>query len=230
LCAFVAVSATNDTNFGKGRTSEGFGVDATVAGRRKRGYYVAHLREPWRPGADNLAVRVERLEWCTALPAGCQYMEPDEMNLDPTWHLDLDVPLNDGTSVIVQRFRCWDESQQKQATGVELAELFEAYTADYGADIAPHLAPPPDGGMANFELAQQIAAAPVGGFVGEQSLCPDAMAGPLRYVHEDAPVLLLQTVTDGDGTTLDATELIGLEGVQFTGGAPVFSFYAGFYS
>ncbi len=194
------------------------------------GYYVARLLEPWIPGADSLAIRVERLELCTVLPDGCEYMEADEMNVDPTWQLDLDVPLDGTTTVIVQGFRCWDESQQKQATGAELADLFEAYTADYATVFAPRLAPPPDGGTANWELAQQVAASPAGGFVGEQSLCPDALAGPLRYVHEDAPVLLMQTVTDGDGGTLDATELVGLDGVQFTDGVPVFYYYAGFYS
>ena len=56
------------------------------------------------------------------------------------------------------------------------------------------------------------------------------MAGPLRYVHEDAPVLLLQTVTDWDGGPLDATDLVQLNGVQFTDGVPLFYFYAGFYS
>ncbi len=55
------------------------------------------------------------------------------------------------------------------------------------------------------------------------------LAGPLRYVHEDAPVLLLQTVTDWDGGPLGATDLVRLGGVQYTAGVPIFYFYAGFY-
>ncbi len=192
------------------------------------GYYVASLREPWTPEQpDVLAVRVERLDWCTDLPDGCAQMEPDEMNIDPSWHLDLDVPLDGTTDVIVQGFRCWNDDQQKQATGTELRELFEAYTADYTALIAPQLT----GTTADWEVANAVAAAPSGGFVGEESICgPDSLAGVLRYVHDPAPVLLLQTVTDWDGGPLDATDLVQLDGVQYTDGTPVFYFYAGFYS
>jgi len=101
-----------------------------------------------------------------------------------------------------------------------------AYTTDYRTVVAPKLGAP----TAGWDVAQEIAAAPEGGFVGEQAFCPDGGAGPLRYVHEDAPVLLLQTVTDWDGGELDATDLVRLNGVQFTDGVPLFYFYAGFYS
>ena len=201
------------------------------------GYYVASVIEPWDPSnPDELSVRIERLELCTDLPDGCDNMDdPTEMNLDPAWQLDLDVPLDATTDVIVAGFACWgtgDERtrEQKQATGVELADLFTAYTADYDVAIRPDLA----GGPGDYELAQQVAASPTGGFVGEATLCPDDAdvggAGPLRYVHDDAPVLLLQTVTDWDGGPLDATDLVRLNGVQYTDGVPTYYFYAGFYS
>jgi len=114
----------------------------------------------------------------------------------------------------------------RKLTVDELAELFSAYTADYQSVIAPELT----GAANSLDVALDVAAAPAGGFVGEETVCPGGMAGPLRYVHEDAPVLLLQTVTDFDGGSLDATELVQLDGVQFTNGAPRFYFYAGFYS
>ena len=95
--------------------------------------------------------------------------------------------------------------------------------------MAPLLA---DGTSAG-DAAEQVAAAPTGGFVAEATMCPDEVdmyAGPLRYAHDDAPVLLLQTVTDWDGGPLDATDLVQIGGVQYTGGVPLFYFYAGFYS
>jgi hypothetical protein len=191
------------------------------------GFYAATLLAPWSPKQpDHLSVRIQRFELCTELPDGCADMEPDEMNLDPSWQLDVDVPLDATTNVVVQGFLCWDAPEQKQGTGHELLDLFRAYTSDYRTVVVPKLGGP----TAGWDVAQEIAAAPEGGFVGEQELCPDGNAGPLRYVHEDAPVLLLQTVTDFDGGPLDATELVQLNGVQFTDGVPLFYFYAGFYS
>lgn len=115
-----------------------------------------------------------------------------------------------------------------QATGVELAELFGAFTADYDAFVAPLL----DRDAGGWELAVQLAAAPQGGFADEETVCSGeaGFAGPLRYVHGDAPVLLLQSATDWDGGPLDASDLVKLDGVQFTDGVPLFYFYAGFYS
>ena len=191
------------------------------------GFYAATLLAPWSPKQpDHLAIRIQRFELCTELPDGCADMEPDEMNLDPSWQLDVDVPLDATTYVVVQGFLCWDAPEQKQGTGHELLDLFRAYTTDYRTVVVPKLGGP----TAGWDVAQEIAAAPQGGFVGEQELCPDGNAGPLRYVHEDAPVLLLQTVTDFDGGPLDATELVQLNGVQYTDGVPLFYFYAGFYS
>jgi hypothetical protein len=193
------------------------------------GYYVATVLEPWSPEhPDHLSVRIQRLEWCTELPDGCEYMDDaaEEMNLDLSWHLDIDVPLDATTSVVVQGYLCSNAPEQKRATGVELQDLFKAYTADYQSLIAPKLGSP----TAGWDVAQEIAAAPAGGFVGEQDICPNDMSGPLRYVHGDAPALLLQTVTDWDGGELDATDLVHLDGVQYTDGVPLFYFYAGFYS
>jgi len=193
------------------------------------GYYVATLLEPWSPDdPDHLSVRIQRLEWCDDLPEGCEYTEEgvDEMNIDPSWQLDIDVPLDASTGVVVQGFLCWDAPEQEQGTGNELVDLFGAYTTDYEAVIEPKLS----GATNSNDVAFAVAAAPEAGFVGEETLCPGGMAGPLRYVHEDAPVLLLQTVTDLDGGSLDATELVQLNGVQFTEGVPLFYFYAGFYS
>ena len=176
------------------------------------GYYIASAVEPWDPDQpDELSVRIQRLEWCSALPDGCQYMEPTEMNLDPSWQLDLDLPLDETTDVVVFGFSCWDVDERKEATGVELAELFSAYAADY-------------------DVALAVAAAPTGGFVGEETICPGGMAGPLRYVHDDAPVLLMQTASRGEDGPLRASDLVRLAGVQYTDGNPLFYFYAGFMS
>jgi hypothetical protein len=193
------------------------------------GYYVATLLEPWSPERpDRLSIRIQRLEWCRDLPEGCEYTDEgvEEMNVDRSWQLDLDVPLDDTIAVVVQGFRCWDAPEQKQASGTQLVDLFSAYTASYQSIIEPKLG----SSTAGHDVAVEVAAQPAGGFVGEEALCPGGMAGPLRYVHEDAPVLLLQTVTDSDQGSLDATELVQLHGVQFTDGVPLFYFYAGFYS
>jgi len=193
------------------------------------GYYVATVLEPWSPDdPDHLSVRIQRLEWCDDLPEGCEYTEEgvDEMNIDPSWQLDIDVPLDASTGVVVQGFLCWDAPEQEQGTGNELVDLFGAYTTDYESVIEPKLS----GATNSNDVAFAVAASPEAGFVGEETLCPGGMAGPLRYVHKDAPVLLLQTVTDLDGGSLDATELVQLNGVQFTEGVPLFYFYAGFYS
>ena len=98
--------------------------------------------EPWSPeDPDHLSVRIQRLEWCKDLPDGCEYIdeEVDEMNLDPTWQLDVDVPLDATTDVVVQGYKCSDAPEQKTATGVELADLFDAFTKDYEAFVAPEL-------------------------------------------------------------------------------------------
>jgi hypothetical protein len=190
------------------------------------GYYIATVREPWDPERpDQLPVRIQRLELCSVLPDGCQYMEPNEMNVDPSWQLDLDLPLDATTEVVVFGFSCWDVDERKQATGVELVDLFSAYTADYESAIEPQLT----GTTADHDVALAVAAAPTGGFVGEETVCPDGMAGPLRYVHDDAPVLLLQTVSGPRGP-LAATDLVRLAGVRYTDGTPLFYFYAGFSS
>ncbi|MET0908867.1 MAG: hypothetical protein ABWZ99_05305, partial [Ilumatobacteraceae bacterium] len=109
---------------------------------------------------------------------------------------------------------------------VELADLFAAYSADYATAIAPQLT----GTNSDYEVALAVAAAPTGGFVGEEAICPGGMAGPLRFVHDDAPVLLLQTINDWEGGPLDATDLVRLAGVEYVDGAPLFYFYAGFMS
>ena len=173
-------------------------------------------------------MRIQRLEWCTTLPDGCEYTEEgvDEMNIDSSWHLDMDVPLNSSTIVFVQGFLCWDAPEQKTGPGSDLAELFGAYTSDYQSIIEPKLA----GAANSYDVALEVASAPAGGFVGEETVCPGGMAGPLRYMYDDAPALLLQTVTDADGNSLDATELVQIQGVQFIYGVPRFYFYAGFYS
>jgi len=194
------------------------------------GYYVATLLTPWKPGDTTLRVKVQRLDLCTALPAGScnESDDPSELGLDPAWSRELDVPLDAGTNVVVTGYKCGEGREVKSASGSELVDLFEAYTADYQAAVAPLLETADN----PWDVGQVVAAAPSGGFVGEADMCGDAMvmAGYLRYVHDDAPVLLLQTVTDWDGGPLDATDLIGLQGVQYEAGVPTFYFYAGFYS
>ena len=54
---------------------------------------------------------------------------------------------------------------QKQATGHELLDLFDAYTTDYDALVAPQAR---RADTAEWDVAMEIAAAPQGGFVGEQ--------------------------------------------------------------
>lgn len=208
------------------------------------GFYATELLAPWVPGTSTLHVRVRRLELCTALPeTACgQSDDPTEMGQDPSWVLDLEVPLDESTAVVLGGFDCfhyeeaqtedWVNPQNKQATGAELLDLFEAYTADYATIVAPVLEQPGELWDIQQQLAEQLAAEPQGGFRSSEALCPpDATGGVLNYVHDDAPVLLLQTITDWtDGGTLEATELMQLGGVEFADGQLTLFFYAGFYS
>lgn len=194
------------------------------------GYYAAKFLTPWMPGAPTVTIRIERLENCPALPAGTCYendSEP-EQGIDPSWTLDITRPLEAGMSVIVRGFGCFDTDEVAAGDGSALADLFESFSADYATAIAPRLAEFPN----TYDLGLAIAQQPTNGFVGTEQVCgPDgAGAGVLLYEHPPAPTLLLQVLTDWDGDTLDATELIHLEGVQYTGGVPTFYFYAGFYS
>jgi len=199
---------------------------------------VATLREPWAPGDRNLSVRVQRLEYCTVIPGGCEYYDEgtDETNIDPSWTLDLDVPLDPATSVVVTGFSCFGaaEAETKRGTGADLVDLFTSFAADYDAAVRPLLSQ----GVADYEVAEAVAAAPTGGFVGEVAHCGEGdngFAGQLRYVHADAPVLALQTVTAWDEDSDDPepmmpTDLINLQGVEYRDGVPMFYFYAGLYS
>lgn len=193
------------------------------------GYYVASVLEPWspqRPGA--LPVRVQRLEWCSALPDGCEYMQPSEMNLDPSWHLDLDLPLDATTNVVVQGFRCFEVPELKQATGADLRDLFEAYTADYATLVEPLLPT-----VTPEHVATAIADTPSTGFVDSNDLCADDAPrniGELLYTHADAPTLLAEPIYYATDGPLRATDLVALLGVQYTQGEPTFYFHAGFTS
>ncbi len=200
------------------------------------GYYVALLAAPWEPGDTSLAMSIHRLEYCADLPDGCGVADEvsNETNLDPAWSLELDVPLDSTTTVVVQGFSCWDQqgAETKQTTGDGLLELFRSFAADYDAAILPRFLDGED----DYDIAASIAVEPVGGFVAEQEFCEEEnFAGPLRYVHGEAPVLLLQTLRTWRGESdssvpLSPTDLIGLQGVRYTNGVPTFYFYAGFYS
>ncbi len=201
------------------------------------GYYVASLRQPWAPGNTSLQVRIQRLEYCTVLADGCEYYDEgtNETNLDPNWQLDLEVPLDATTQVVLTGFSCWDdvEGQTKQATGTDLGDLFTSFAADYDQVILPLLL----AGLPHDNVAEAVAAGPTGGFVGEVAHCgadTNGMAGPLRYLHDDAPVLLLQTVVHWEEgempQPMTSTDLIRLQGVDYRNGIPTFYFFAGFYS
>ena len=151
--------------------------DEPPGGRLVRRRRFVNRGDPAHP--ETLRVRIQRLELCTVLPDGCDNMDdPTEMNLDPTWQLDLDLPLDATTDVVVGGFKCWAAPEQKQGTGIELADLFTAFTNDYDAAVAPLLAD----GTSSGDAAEQVAAAPTGGFVAEATMCPDEVdmsAGPL---------------------------------------------------
>lgn len=198
------------------------------------GFYAATLTQPWAPGDTTLHVRVQRLELCSVLPTDTCNLndDPHEMGLDPEGARDIEVPLDATTLVAVAGFDCFSadpvERQNKLGTGAQLGELWEAYTVDYAAVIAPLLA----AGANLYDDPQPFGGGSGDGFITESDACPPEMVGggPLRYVHGDAPVLLLQTVVDPTGAALDAPELVQLNGVWYSGGRPTFTFYAGFSS
>jgi hypothetical protein len=208
------------------------------------GFYSAALTAPWEPGDTVLHVRVQRLELCTALPVDTCYpsTDPTELGADPAAARDIEVPLDSSTRVVVTGFDCFDDvptsspaesppadDQNKIGKGTQLGELFEAYAAEYAAVIDPPLT----AGVDLYANPEQFAGGPDDGFRTEAEVCPDpptGNAGPLRFVHADAPMLLLQSVVDWEGNSLDAHELVQLDGVWFAGGSPIFMFYAGFYS
>ena len=208
------------------------------------GFYSASLTAPWAPGDTVLRVRVQRLDLCTVLPADTCFpsTDPAELGADPSGSREIEVPLDASTRVVVTGFDCFDSEpassapasapandQNKVGRGTQLRELFEAYAADYASVIDPPL-------MAGVDLyanPEQFAGGSDDGFVTEAEICPDPASGnggPLRYLHADAPVLLLQSVVDWEGGALDAHELVQLNGVWYAGGSPIFMFYAGFYS
>ncbi|HRE02029.1 MAG TPA: hypothetical protein PLV68_12075, partial [Ilumatobacteraceae bacterium] len=91
-----------------------------------------------------------------------------EQGIDPAWSLDLNVPLDTTSRVVVRGFACGgddngdDENAAKVASGFELAELFEAYNADYNQYVVPRLADYPNG----WEATQAIAADAAAGAAG----------------------------------------------------------------
>jgi hypothetical protein len=208
------------------------------------GFYSATLLAPWVPGDTVLRVRVQRLELCTVLPADTCFpsTDPAELGADPDAPRDIEVALDGDTRVVVTGFDCFDNvpttaapasapanDQNKVGRGTQLRDLFEAYAADYAAVIDPPLG----AGVDLYANPEQFAGGPDDGFVTEAEMCPDPASGgggPLRYVHADAPVVLLQSVVDWEGNSLEAHELVQLNGVWYAGGRPIFMFYAGFYS
>lgn len=217
----------------------------TVAGELPTdGFYSATLLGPWTPGATVLRVRIERLAPCTELPVDtCSpSTDPAELGIDPTWAVDVDVPLDAGTRVVVAGFDCWEatpttdpntgaqlDDQNRLGSGADLAALFEAYTADYSAAILPLFG----SGADPYSNPDEFAGTPTDGLVTESEACPNGVggsAGPLRYASGNAPVLLLQSVVDWDGQPLDATDLVQLTGVWFDEGMPTYTFFASFTS
>lgn len=198
------------------------------------GFYAATLTQPWAPGDTVLHVRVQRLDPCTELPADTCNLndDPHEMGLDPNGVREFEVPLDASTAVVVTGFDCPSndpvDRQNKLGTGAGLRQLWESYTADYAAVIAPLVA----AGADLYADPQPFGGGSGDGFITEADTCPPEMvgAGPLRYVRGDAPMLLLQTVTDEAGESLDAHELVRLSGAWYLAGTPTFMFYAGFYS
>ena len=209
------------------------------------GFYALTLTQPWAPGATSLNFRVQRLELCSALPADACHLndDPEEMGPDPDRPLDLVVPLDDTTRVVVAGFKCWVDSsapvasdgsrgpaggQNKLGTGADLGDLFETFAADYAAVIAPLLGT----GADPYTNPEQFAGTFDDGFVPETGVCSaeSGGAGPLRFAHGDAPMLLLQSVVDSDGNSLEPHELVQPAGVWYSGGTPTFMFYAGFFS
>lgn len=208
------------------------------------GFYAATLLGPWEPGQASLRVRIERLARCTDLPPDTCYLSDDleELGIDPSWSRDVEVPLDADTRVVVAGFDCWDATpttdpntgaqindQNRLGSGADLLELFEAYTADYRQAILPLFG----SGEDPYAHPERFAGTPDDGFVTESEACPNGVggsAGPLRYVHGSAPVLLLQSVADWEGQPLDATDLVALTGVWFDRGVPTYTFYAGFMS
>jgi hypothetical protein len=197
------------------------------------GYYDAQVITPWsasNPGV--LQVELHRYELCTVLPEGACEPNPDdptEIGLDPAWSRMVDVPLDATTSVVLAGGRC--EPEVKHGTGADLGELFAAFDTAYQTVVAPLLA----GGQDEFAVAEAIAAAPAGGFIGEAALCGDLLAGALRFQYGDAPTLLLQVLTkyvdaSDSNEPLTPTALMVLNGVDVRGGVPTYYFYAGFYS
>lgn len=218
------------------------------------GTYAVSLLSPWSPGDVDLRVRIQRLEWCSNLPADvCGEDGTDELGADPSWQLDLDVPLDDTTQVVVQGFDCrlfsGDASgelvneQNKAGTGTDLLELFESFTTDYERVLRPYLNT--DYWSDSATLRTDIESMPdPGGFRTGRQVCPDVPdadidydpSGILRYVHGDAPVLLLQSIEGWNNSNPDvdapllATDLVRVVGVDYNDGQPTFFFYAGFLS
>lgn len=197
------------------------------------GYYDAHVVTRWSATTPNvLQVELRRYEACAVLPADvCEPNEddPTELGLDPAWSRIIEVPLDATTSVVLAGGRC--EPEVKRGTGADLGELFVAFDTAYQTVVAPQLAT----GLDEFTVAEAIAAAPSNGFVGEAELCGDLLAGPLRFVHEDAPTLLVQVLTSyvdelDRNEPMTPSDLMVLNGVDVRGGVPTYYFYAGFYS
>lgn len=143
------------------------------------------------------------------------------MNLDPNWHLDVDLTLDATTQLIVRGTRC--DHEAKRGTGANLKDLLLAFTADHRTLVATLGNDP--------TLAKAEGVDLPGGFERADDLdCANETWPYLRYIHDDGPSLLVDRPTDVDGGTLDATELVVLEGVQYTDGEPIFYFDAGFKS
>lgn len=207
------------------------------------GFYATTLVQPWAPGDAFLQVRISRLDLCTVLPADtCNLSDdPSEMGADPDRPRDVQVPLDGTTRVVVAGFDCFDmvpttdpntteldDDQNKLATGTALRDLMESYTAEFAAVVQPAI----DAGLDLYADPAPFAGGPDDGFLTEAEVCTagQSSGGPLRYRSGDAPVLLLQSVTDAEGGPLDATELLQTVGVWFAGGSPIYLFSAGFSS
>ena len=202
----------------------------TSASALADGRYVVRLAWADDPGQP-LVGTVHRLDQCLVLPEGsCEPADtypPEDLGVDPTVSLPIEIPLDGSIRVVLVGFNGWDVPGAVEGNGADLAQLATALDADYwDAVLAPLAA-----GVAKEDIVTGLWESGDHHF-GKPNYDYEPSPSELVYTNMGAPSLLFQAAFGFDDTPADnrGVDVLGRPGISVKDGRITLYVYAGWYS
>lgn len=202
------------------------GSAATLADGR----YVTRLEwadDPTQP----LVGTVHRLDQCLVLPEGaCEPNDPyapDDLGVDPSVSLPIEIPLDGSIRVVLVGFNGWEIPSAVEGNGADLALLAAALDSDYREAVLTPLA----AGVPKDEIVTGLWDSGDHHF-GKPNYDWEPVPSELVYTNLGAPSLLFQAAFGFDDTPADnrGVDVMGRPGISVTDGKITLYIYAGWYS